>query len=118
MRAFPFRTFVVVLLVLAAGACGTGADRSVRAVEPAARMTCILLRALTTSGAVDEICATAEELAPFVPELIARRAEEQGPTPARAFMAFSLEASPVAVPRRRCVAWRTFEADGGADGGR
>jgi hypothetical protein len=101
-----FLVFLVALVV----ACGAA-----RYVEPATRMTCILLRAFTTDGTVDEICATAEELAPFVPELIATRAERGGPVPSRAFVAYSFEAPINPVPRRRCVAWQVLpEVDGGS----
>jgi hypothetical protein len=95
-----------------------GCAAASRLVEPATKMTCVVLRARTTSGTVDEICATAEELAPLVPELLAERAEAEGPKPSRAFVAFALEAPAEPVTRRRCVAWRSLELDGGPDAAR
>ena len=119
-------------------ACSPGARETVREVAPPAqRALCILLRAVTTSGTLDEVCATLDELAPLVPEILARR--ESGETPPSAAQALrvaaAFEAPPRPVARRRCVQWvpiasltdaggaRLSEqdsggADGGSDGGR
>ena len=96
--------------VLAGGelACSPSSRETVREiVPPATRALCILLHAITSSGTVDEVCATAEELAPFVPEILARRSE----TPAAGKPSQSLQVAAVfdaparPVPRRRGVAW-------------
>jgi hypothetical protein len=111
------RTHVVIALVwlvvgLGAGSalggvagCSPSDRATVRPfVEPVTDLGCVVLRALTTSGTVDEVCARAEELAPYVADILASRAES--PVQPRATMvAFTVPTSPRRVPRRRCVSW-------------
>lgn len=90
------------------GACSPSSRETVREVAPPAQKAlCILLRALTNSGTIDEVCATLDELAPFVPEILARR--ESGDAPPGAAQALrvaaAFEAPSRPVPRRRCVQW-------------
>lgn len=92
-------------------------------VKPAERVTCIVLRALTTSGTLDEICATADELAPYVPELLASRGETPRAAEQRMSVAFVAPAPARPVPRRHCALWVPAGAparitDGGDSGER
>lgn len=84
-------------------------------VTPAVRASCILIRAFVSSGSMQEVCATADELAPLVEQIIADR-EETSPQEQRASaasVAFSLPAPPKRVPRRRCVQWHVLGDDSG-----
>lgn len=122
MRRLRFFAPVACVLVVAACMPARASEEPPYVVTPAVKATCVVLRAVTTSGVVDEICATAEELAPFVAELIAERAEADGGAPpeVRPELAFKLPASPRRVPRRRCVQWApivsTTDAGDGGDG--
>ncbi len=80
-------------------------------VGPATSIGCILLRAFTTSGTVDEVCATAEELAPFVQSILeARNLPSHEPLTAQELrVAFSVPPPARPVARRRCVAWEQIE---------
>jgi hypothetical protein len=117
--------FVLGLLV----ACSPAQRETVREVAPpATRALCVLLRAFTSSGTVDEVCATAEDLAPFVSEILAQHAAREGregaAVPPGVALAFSMPAPARPVPRRRCVSWVTLStskdagivSDGAVDG--
>lgn len=96
--------------------CGPGGIEPAHVIGPATRVTCILLRAFTESGTLEEVCATADELAPLIEEIIAER-EEKAPieqTASKATVAFSFAAPPRRVPRRRCTQWQYL---GGLDSG-
>lgn len=72
-------------------------------VAPGERASCVLLRALTISGTVDTVCATADDLAPYVADLMAAKAED--PPSAAPVVAFSVPVPARAVSRRRCAWW-------------
>lgn len=95
--------------------CGPGGIEPSHIITPATRVTCILLRAFTESGTLEEVCATAEELAPLIEEIIAEREEiaPQEQKASAATVAFSLAAPPKRVPRRRCMQWQYLGGDGG-----
>lgn len=81
---------------------------------PVIRAGCVLLRAFTSDGALEEVCATAEELAPLVHEMIEERERsrvDSTPDAGAPMLAFSFEAPRRRYPRRRCVTWT--EVDGG-----
>lgn len=68
---------VVTMAVLVVGqpACTTESRRTARTVVDIASVSCVLLRAATEDGRVNQLCATEEELAPLVTRLLAARAE-------------------------------------------
>lgn len=108
--------FVLGLLV----ACSPAQRETVREIAPpATRALCVLLRAFTSSGTVDEVCATAEDLAPFVSEILAEHAAREGRggavMPPGVALAFSMPPPPRPVPRRRCVQW--VDLSGSIDAG-
>lgn len=117
-----------VALVLAFGALGavdvacTPAQRAELAplVAPGERASCVLLRAFTTSGTVDTVCATADDLAPYVADLLAAKAEEPPPA-VEPVVAFAAAAPRRRVSRRRCAWWLPVgprDAGASLDGGR
>lgn len=84
------------------------------------KVSCVLLRAATESGTVDEVCATADELAPLVPDLLAERKEhpqwetDAGP---RLVLAFAMNAPKRRPPpRRHCTQWTAVDAGADARG--
>jgi hypothetical protein len=112
------RVLVFVVVVFAAG-FGLGACAHLEPehiITPATRVTCILLRAFVDTGKLEEVCATAEELAPLVEEIIAEReaTPPQDQKASAALVAFSLPAPARRVPRRRCASWTYL---GGSDSG-
>lgn len=128
-RAFP----LLVGVALGVGACMPAlaicscspADRAELAplVKPAERLACIVLRALTTSGDVDEVCATADELAAYVPDLLASRGEAPRAVESKMAVAFAVPPPKRPVPRRHCAMWVPVDAgapaqEGGADASR
>ncbi len=105
---------VLVCLPALAGSSYTPQERA-DAVAPATRDACVLLRALGVDGRLSEVCATAEELAPFVAELVSSR--EASPASSSApLVAFALPVPPRRVPRRRCAVWVAVGGDAGKDG--
>lgn len=117
MAASP--TILASSIAFAAGAvfalsCGEHAPPPAKAVEPAVRAGCVLLRAFMSDGELEEICATAEELAPLLFELLSERAE-RGPSassssrpdvgPSVPLLAVALDAPKKRVPKRRCAQW-------------
>lgn len=117
-RAALFFSIGVALVVSCTPQQARDLTRSTPAIVDA---SCVLLRALTDDGTTKEICATADELAPFLSELLsAHKAEEDKPV---TFMvAAALPAPKRKPPRRRCVEWRYLGTEdggkGGDDGGR
>jgi hypothetical protein len=111
----------------------TPAQREIAAVVVPAvqRGACVILRALAPDGVTDTICATADELAPFVRTLLEERTEEApklssgaGPAevaPARLALAVKLEpvaelpAPPRRVAKRRCAHWVPVLSSSSAD---
>lgn len=91
---------LAVLTVAVSASCTPSARRELAPlVVPLERAGCVLLRHET-----GEVCATADELAPFLAELLqARRDEPQDA--GSAVIAFALTAPRHPHPRRRCVAW-------------
>lgn len=96
----------------AVAGCSPRANDLVREHGPdAVRGGCFLLRAITDSGTVHEVCAGAEDLAPllapFVDELLAEHRDARETRGAH--VAFSLPAAavrkPRAPPKRRCAQW-------------
>jgi hypothetical protein len=126
------RTFALgLLLAVVACVCSAWActpSQQQRAVEAAPfveRVLCVVLRAASTDGTVSDICATADELAPLVPQLLAQRAEGSAPPPAAPLLAaFKMPAPSKRTPKRRCVAWMPLPAgtsgtvDASSEGGR
>lgn len=113
--AFALFGFALGLLV----ACSPAQRETVREVAPpATRALCVLLRAFTSSGSVEEVCATAEDLAPFISEILAAHAAKEGREgavmPSGVALAFSMPAPPRPVPRRRCVSWVTLSTSNDA----
>lgn len=114
IRAFAVLAFVYGCAILLFTAC-TPAQRQtietdVKKVEPfvgpVEKIGCVIVRMITTDGDALEICATADELAPLVPQLLAsREASDAGP-PSGLIIAASLPAPRVRVHRPR---------DGGVD---
>lgn len=106
---------------LAVLSCGPrGVEAFGRAIPPVVEASCVLVRAFLNDGTAEEICATAEDLAPFVPELLsAREQPAQKEAAARVVMAAALPAPTRKLPRRRCVEWQTVSLvrDGGKEGG-
>ena len=131
LRPSP-RGFVIGLLLsvlaccLSAWACTPAQQRAVEQATPAAeRVMCVVLRAASTDGTVSDICATADELAPLVPQLLAQRAEGSAPPPeAPLLAAFSMPSPSRRTPKRRCVSWMALPAgasgvaDASSEGGR
>lgn len=131
-RAFALGLLLAVASCLASAfACTPSQQRAVVDAAPSAeRVICVVLRAASTDGTVSDICATADELAPLVPQLLAQRAEGVDPPAAPLLAAFSMPAPSRRTPKRRCVSWMalpagvpvapdaSLEVDGGRDGGR
>ena len=101
--------------VLMCGPACTPADRAaVAQTAPSAiEGACVLLHALAKSGAADSVCATAEDLAPFVGVVLATRAADAPSTSARRAPRPSVPRRQIAelpAPRttatRTCVLWR------------
>lgn len=109
-------TNVLAVLFLVDLAC----TPSQRALVPVAEKgACVLLRAFTESEAVDEVCATADDLAPFVPEILGAHASETRTTSAPLV---ALKMPPptkrVRAPaRRHCAVWVAADAGADADAG-
>ncbi len=83
---------------------------------PVVKGACILLRAITDDGIAWDICATAEELAPLVPELLEERAAAPKEPDAGVVvptLAFALEVPSRRFPRRHCTAWQKVGSDAG-----
>jgi len=119
IRSFAWAVAVALISFVCVSACDRQDARAVAPyVAPIVRATCVLVRALSTDGNRLEACATAEELAPFIEELLSARersparAESSGP-----ILAFALTAPRRAVARRKCERWVTVshDADGGSD---
>lgn len=115
----------VATAILAVPSCGPRELEPRQVVPPAVRAGCILLRAFTDDGRLDEVCATAEDLAPLFGELLAEHEKNSSPEQKNAspLLAFTLAPPKKPAPRRRCAQWVTLSAsDGGApeggDGGR
>lgn len=120
MRRSVTTSILLLALGFSAGAVAcTPRDREAVTplVKPATSITCILLRALTTSGTVDEVCATADELAPYVTDILARRElgdAGEDVAEASSFVAMAMPAPRRRVPRRRCVSWVSIASLGDA----
>lgn len=105
-RALVFVVVVLSALVAGGEAC-TPAQREA-AIAPAVRASCIVLRAIAQDGGVDEVCATAEDLAPFVVELLhsmSKARAEASPPSSPPVVAFAMASPSRRVPRRRCAQW-------------
>jgi hypothetical protein len=105
---------LVVVLLAVAFACSPAQRAAIPAEERAA---CVLLRAALPDTAT--VCATADELAPFVAELLAAQAAAPASTGALAFSLPPPRGSR-APARRHCAAWTAVDggAEAGPDGGR
>lgn len=107
--------------MLVAASC-TPKDREALApiVTPAIKAGCVFLRALFKDGTTNDICVTAEDLAPLVSEILAER-EERAPEapPPGPVVAFAIKegAIPRPAPKRRCAVWVPVESskDAAAD---
>lgn len=115
-RRIIIRALFAFAFFVAGVACAPGElVEPAHVVTPATKAACILIRAFVNEGTLREVCATAEDLAPLVEEIIAER--EAAPAPSSAAttsVAFALSAPPRRVPRRRCVQWQHV---GGNDSG-
>jgi len=116
---------VVVACVASAWSCTPAQLATVKEAAPVVeRVLCVILRAASTDGTVSEICATADELAPLVPQLLAQRAEGVDPPAAPLLAAFKMPAPTRRTARRRCVSWMPLPArtsgvvDASEEGGR
>ncbi len=104
--AFVFVALFALVSVVAA-ACSP-ADRQAVApfVAPSEAGACALIKALAPSGTVDSVCATANDLAPYVADILARHASApaklSGPAPQPAIV---LPMPTRVVERRRCTVW-------------
>jgi hypothetical protein len=109
-------SFFSAVAVLAAICACTPAERQeiIKDVPAAERATCVVLRAITHDGVVEEICATADELAPLVPDLVSDRGASDAAPPV-GFVAMKLSAPTKRVPKRHCAVW--VSVDAGKDGG-
>jgi hypothetical protein len=95
-------------------------------VAPSVRGACVLLRAVLKDGSASEVCATAEDLAPLVSEILAAREERGEPTSttSAALVAFKMIGPTKLQAKRRCAVWVAVEPkdgggrDGSTDGGR
>lgn len=65
---------------------------------------CVVLRALGASSDVLEICATVDELAPYVPDIISER-KRRHEAPQTFGLAVKLSPARSLRPSRRCVGW-------------
>lgn len=97
----------------------TPADRAaiVEATPAAERAACALIRATSTDGKALDLCVTADELAPLVPELLRARAENPPADAGAPLVAFQLSSKRSrAPPLRHCSQW-TFVDAGALDAG-
>lgn len=106
----PRLFFAVVLgAFLAVVACTPAQRAEVSPAVPAfTHAACVLIHGFARSSGADTVCATADDLAPFVAELLAARAAEPASSSAR--VAFAVAELPTpktarAPPRRRCALW-------------
>ncbi len=113
------------VLVALVAACTPEQISTVKSVAaPVVKGACVLLRAFTDDGLTLDICATAEELAPLIPELLEERAAPPPPEAAAdaglvvPTLAFALEAPRKRITRRRCTAWQKVGADADSGSGR
>lgn len=100
------------------------AETAARIASPVVRASCVVLRAVLDDGTVNELCATAADLAPLLEEILRARKSGEVPTAATStpLLAVALDPPPVAAtyrraPRRRCVAWQhvgSYEDGGGS----
>ena len=76
--------------------------------------SCVLLHAFAHSGTADQVCATAEDLAPFVGAVLASRGSDASARkvsrPVALVQVAELPRPASSVPARRCVAWETDDA--------
>lgn len=99
----------VMLFAFASGlACGHARppDAS-KIVPPVTKAGCILLRAFV-GGKVDEVCATAEDLAPLIGEILAeheKNVQAGDEPPAAPMVAFTIAEPKKPKPKRRCAQW-------------
>lgn len=113
MRSLVAVALLAFGMFVAGLACGPIPIEPSHVVTPAANIACVLLRAFGADGTLQEVCATAEELAPLVEEVISQR-ELVPPSDQKASaatVAFSFPAPPRRVPRRRCVQWQHVGAE-------
>lgn len=87
--------------------CTPAQRADVRDALPAVEAGCVLLHAIAHDGRADDICATAEDLAPFVRAMLEARAEnpDAGASARVAFVVAELPRAKRPPPRRRCVSW-------------
>lgn len=127
------RSILVFLVGVLLGAVACTPAQIRAAVPAVTQAACVLIHGFVRSGHADTICATAEDLAPFVAELIAEREAEPvaaavaGPQRGPA-LNFAVAELPLPEPKkarapakRRCASWLVLSSDGGAleskDGG-
>jgi hypothetical protein len=88
-----------------------------RRVVPAVKAACVLIRAFTGDGEQREACATVDELAPLLAEILGAREEGAARVPrAEDTEAVAVLPTPArAVPLRRCKRWERVQSskDGG-----
>jgi hypothetical protein len=123
LRAFALAAVLASSVLAVDASCSPAFEKDAGAlVVPAVRAGCVLLRMLTDDGGVDEVCATAEDLAPFVGEIALAHASnaDAGAPEAAPLLAFTVAPSKRKAPRRRCVQWALVSDAGvnGGDGGR
>lgn len=79
------------------------------AVPALTEAACVLIHGFARSGHADTLCATAEDLAPFVGEIIAEREANPSDVQRGPMLAVAIAELPTpkkrAPPRRRCASW-------------
>ncbi|MDB4884466.1 MAG: hypothetical protein JWL95_3232 [Gemmatimonadetes bacterium] len=129
MRSSFVRSFVSMLVLVGAVLFGVDCTPAQRAdvaplveplLAPLAKEACVFI----TNGAADQVCASADDLAPYVVDLLQSQARAAPPSSARARsvgasaaepassssspprrMAIAMPAPSRAVERRRCTVW-------------
>lgn len=110
--------FTIGLSIGLLASCSSGEHAAAPLVPVIERASCVLLRAVTTSGTVDEVCATADELAPLISEILAMREAGESPPHVAAMpprMAAAMAPPPRRVARRRCLEWGEVPASSDGD---
>lgn len=121
-----FFALLVGAFLAVVGACSPAQQKAVEAEIPAlTHEACVILHDVAQDGKADTVCATADDLAPLVPTILAARTEssDAGPGVARAAMArVTVPIAELPTPtkraaRRRCVAWMLLEKGQAIDAG-
>jgi hypothetical protein len=114
---FALGTLLGALLFSTIQACSPGhGPEPAKLVTPAVKAGCLLIRAISQDGRLDEVCATAEDLAPLLGELLSeheRNVKETPTTVTEPLVAFTISPPKRPQPKRRCAQWIQLGGDGG-----